>query len=283
MSNKKRKVAIPDLTAAAWMLLGRMAAGVEICGRQYGTRYETTTREDPGRWRSRAVPHSIQTPLHLGELIEREDVLRKNLTGVVLDRGSVWRITRRGRKVWEAYSEGQAEPKGTHAACHGCDSTLKHKKGQVCEECRAELMRGRVAVDEETREPADMVRVLAGVPQVAFFTGASFDQPSLRIRFERLVMEYFGALGETADRDRDADDPVELWENYDTHVVRTKSWVVWMDPLRAHWLAQLVDVIRETNREAYAHGRRDGQSLLLSLADGETTLDDYLDKAARGR
>lgn len=269
---------LPKLTVAQWALLGRLVDRENRILDRYGRIWESEVpsgeRDTSFGYRKRKVhKKSRQALLDAGFIASRypEEEARYVES----------RPTREGRRAWETYAR-RKRPRGssrTTKPCHGCGSIEEHEKGRLCNDCQRTFDRGRSAIDADEAEPVDAVFVRVGVPDVPY-------QYSPSIEEKKAIRSAWGDLLSAATIRRHdgsfvgkelAAKRIELYET----AYREEPRSVWMDPMAAHAISNLVAAVRVLAQRIHDVAYDRGAATLRQLADGETTIDEYLDKLAR--
>lgn len=166
--------------------------------------------------------------------------------------------------------------------CHGCGSTLPHWSDHVCDEC-AKAIKGYKTIMEERAAAGDMVDMLSkeryyALPSIGYACDSEI-RDLIKRRVHQLtqwlsvpsetVSSYglpqifrFGGSGASKDEHQ--------WQT----VVRIR-------PEYAEAIGELYQAIGTALDQAEKRGHQEGRSLLLSLAGGHITTDEFNDKAIR--
>lgn len=162
--------------------------------------------------------------------------------------------------------------------CHGCGSTLPHWSDQVCDQC-ATAIKGYNTIMAERAAAGDMVEMIA--KERSYALPHMFKCPDdQRKEIQESILKLTNALSTPA---------VGVWTSGKAHIFDFKgqygssdfSTVVRIRPEHAQALGTLYEAMRQGFELAYQSGYGDGRNLLMGLASGKITSDEFNDKAAR--
>lgn len=166
--------------------------------------------------------------------------------------------------------------------CHGCGSTLPHWSNAVCDECAAAI-KGYHAIMAERAAVGDMVEMLSKERSYALPSIGYFCSTDVREMIQRRVLQLTQWLSV----------PSQSWANKDMKQIfrfsgsgassseHEWSTVVRIRPEHAEAIGELHEAIGIAINEAHKNGHEAGRNLLLGLAGGHITSDQFNDKAVR--
>lgn len=161
------------------------------------------------------------------------------------------------------------------------------RKTEVCNECRATLDIGR-QLKEERRQSTHAAMIMREVPHALPYLrkAPSSNCGKVQAAFWRLSMLLSRPTDETADMNHGPSERLGsspgylyLWrDRHDGH-----SWAVTrvIDRATADALGDAYEAVKRMAEAAYADGHADGRNLLMQLASGDLTPDQFNERAAR--
>jgi|SRR5215217_355739 len=167
----------------------------------------------------------------------------------------------------------------TKAPCHGCGSTFGRPKDGLCQDCQAALSEAQ-KMAKERKAAAERGTGVVRAREVAYALPYLMHEPREKdetktIRGALLVLSNAVStpvLGYPGSEVKD------LWPGQ-----RESSWATYrhMDPLLAKKFADLFTAIAKGMDHAYSEGAENGRNLLMGLASGKITNDEFNTTAAR--
>jgi hypothetical protein len=179
-------------------------------------------------------------------------------------------------------------PRGwTVEPCPGCGKDHKRKKEKVCDECENAIAKWNAHVANQAELGEEKPYIMNGrshaLPYIQYEgEGRQYGHPDrepLRSRFFELSM-----LLSTPSDATYQDKPERLWPHERMKTTyRMDDYNVYrnMKPVIAKLLGDLYFEVNETVQTAHAKGVAEGKNLLLSLAGGHITNDEFNKEAAR--
>ena len=173
-----------------------------------------------------------------------------------------------------------SKPGHSKLPCHGCGSTLTHRTGQVCDDCRAALREHREIMAQRAATKGAVVMLSKerayALPRLPHLPGRGFgDEPPIQTGFLALV----AALSTKAAYDSGAPQ-IFRKPPKDTSLEEWRTNVL-INPDHAKVLGDTYEAIRVSLEHAYAKGHAEGRNLLGQLASGQITADQFNDTAIR--
>lgn len=177
----------------------------------------------------------------------------------------------------------------TSAPCHGCGSTEPHLKDKVCSSCAKQLKTYAQIVDAqaagEERKIMAMPERDYAIPYMRHEISGPNSESPIRGPLHGLAMLLSEPTTErisTYDNDKGHYiDDAFLWDHRDSR--SRHEWLTFraINPVAARLLRELQVAIRDGLDAAHKKGSSTGRNLLLSLADGTITNDEFNERAAR--
>lgn len=177
----------------------------------------------------------------------------------------------------------------TNAPCHGCGSIALHRKNSVCDTCRGQLTTYASIVQKQAESSESRVFAMVersyAIPYMSYENeGNNGNQDRVRgplLDLSMLLSEPTRAHVTTYQDGIGHIDDAYLWvyeKNRQRH-----EWIVHrsMNPVVASVLRKLQVGVRDALAAAHKSGAREGRNLLMSLADGSITNDEFNTRAAR--
>lgn len=279
---------LPKLTPTQWALLGRMVGGTVLHfegWQRSGWESRGEDRYTYGGSAKRVRVETAEALLSKGLLDSEEEGAAEQAR---LGRyAGVLKISSEGRRAWEKRVGSRNEAR-TNDPCHGCGHTASHTKGNLCRECQRALDRGLQALDEDLTERADEVPVYIGEAKVPYIVPfGSFGEPGPR----KKLIEALGDLQRLVTRTnpnppvatgRGGEIPIFAYSEFPIEVREFETFPhALADPESVHVVARLYEAILGAIVGARDSGYRDGESLILGLAKGRVTVDEYQDRLVK--
>lgn len=173
----------------------------------------------------------------------------------------------------------------TSAPCHGCGTTALHLKDKVCSTCATNL-KMFAQINEEVAATEDRVLLSMQERDYALPYMRHEDNCEIRTPLHELSM----LLSEpTTERVKTYDnakhkhiEEAYLWD-FNLGVDRRGEWSITrrINPVVARLLRQVQVACTKALERAYSEGAANGRDLLMGLASGKITNDEFNEQAAR--
>ena len=166
----------------------------------------------------------------------------------------------------------RASPGYSYEPCHGCGSENQHPKGQLCNECSKELTEARLINAAAKANPARSVRRFPKADRshdVMGYYGNRIDSAASR-GLQQAIVDLAWTVVTEAGYVHNADGLLPL--HRDSGYIDS---YVWADNAFVEKLNALDVAIRTALENVARNNRQEGQSLLLQLASGELSMNDF--------
>ena len=184
-----------------------------------------------------------------------------------------------------ADSRRRASPGYTYELCHGCGKEEYRRKGTLCSECRT-LLDTAIRTKEDQEKRGELVQIKApsrpgDMPYIDEFDSGLMSHDD-QYQFTKALHAVVMATSEkVAAGDRWSADGEHLFE-YGSYAAQRRSFESRAMPAAvANAVRRLFVEAKAMTQRAYTKGAADGRSLLLGLASGRITNDQFNDAATR--
>lgn len=179
------------------------------------------------------------------------------------------------------YTAGRAPRGCTKDPCPGCGSTGLRKKDRVCQACADKLEHfddlEKAAKERGEIKPFVLKERAYALPYLHHIK----DDKELKEKFWNLSMLLSTPTKEHAPYDER--NPLQWWVFKPTNSMSGYDWKITrlMDAAVATTMSEIYSGVAKGLHEAHAKGFAEGRNLLMSLASGNLTTDEFNDRAAR--